>query len=423
MFKKNFVALAKANVIAQLLTICFVPIISRLFSPSDYGILSVYSSLVVLLASVSTLRFDWTIPSSKLNSQAAILFVFGIVSVLIFTLVTSLIFVSPFVWGYAPDAVLALRPYWPLIIVGVLFLSCFNLLKSWSTRKTNLLNIARITWQQAIARISFNLFFGYLSFGGIGLLLSSLIARSLGLRSFYKALIEVAVLTRKTTIKRVSMAWKRYRHRAATSALISLLNTISTNLTILGLAVYYSAFELGILAFSNRLVAGPVNIVVRAIAQSFWSRAAELARTGQYKKLRKEYLYVTIHLSICALLVSTVIFIAAPYTGLLFGENWTGAGIVLMCMIPLFIGTIIVVPTNHLIAIQKEKLQFFADIARLFLITASIGIAIYFRLDFKLAVLLCCSSSLCGYLILAGIQSYQHYKLITKAETHEHYKR
>jgi O-antigen/teichoic acid export membrane protein len=110
-----------------------------------------------------------------------------------------------------------------------------------------------------------------------------------------------------------------------------------------------------------------------------------------------------------------VIFLAAPYTGLLFGENWTGAGSVLVCMIPLFVGTIIVAPTNHLIAIQKQRLQLFADISRVFLITASIGISIYFALGFNLAVLLCCSSSLCGYLILAGIQNYQHYKLITKS--------
>lgn len=415
MFKKNVVALAKANVIIQLLTVCFAPVISRLFSPSDYGLLAAFSLLVVLLTAVSTLRFEWIVPTSKSNSQAAILFVFGIVSALIFILVTSVIFMSSLVWGYAPTAILALRPYWPLIILGVLFLSCFNLLRSWSARKTNLLNIARINWQQGLARISLRLFFGYMSFGGIGLILSSVLARSLGLRSFYEALLEVAAHLQKINFKRVSMTWKRYRQKAATSALISLINTISTNLLILGLAVYYSAFELGILAFSLRLVAGPINVVTRATAQSFWSRAAELARTGQYTVLRKEYLYVSMILSLCAFLVSTVIFLAAPYTGLLFGENWTGAGSVLVCMIPLFVGTIIVAPTNHLIAIQKQRLQLFADISRVFLITASIGISIYFALGFNLAVLLCCSSSLCGYLILAGIQNYQHYKLITKS--------
>lgn len=414
MFKKNFMALAKANIIVQLLTICSIPVISRLFSPSDYGLLSVYSSIVVLLASFSTLRFDWSIPSAKLNTQGAILFAFGIGIALFFTIVTSLIFTTSLFWNYAPTAVMDLKPYWPLIIVGVLFLSCFNLLKSWSTRKANLLDIARITWQQALARISLNLLFGYLSFGGLGLLLSSLIARGMGLRRFYHVLLEVCSSLQKTTQKRVLITWRRYRKKAALSSVISLLNTISTNLTILGLALYYSSFELGLLAFANRLVAGPVNVVVRAISQSFWSRAAELARTGQYKQLSAEYIYVTIRLFICAIIVTAAIFFAAPHTGLLFGKNWSNVGSILICMIPLFIGTIVVVPTNHLIAIQKEALQLIADIARLFLIIVSIGVSISFNLDFKLAVLLCCSSSLCGYLILAGMQSHQHYLLITK---------
>ena len=106
-----------------------------------------------------------------------------------------------------------------------------------------------------------------------------------------------------------------------------------------------------------------------------------------------------------------VTMIVSQLTEFIFGTNWKGAGEVLLCMTPLFLGTIIFVPTNHLIALKKPQLQLIADLTRVGLIVVSILFAMYFDLPFTLAVFLCCSASFIGYVILGALHFYVHAKL------------
>src|SRR5690606_4836704 len=77
-FRKNFVRVAKANVLVQAISLLFAPILSRLYSPADYGVLAVFSSLLGLLAAFATWRFDWSIPNARSRVQAVALLVLGL---------------------------------------------------------------------------------------------------------------------------------------------------------------------------------------------------------------------------------------------------------------------------------------------------------------------------------------------------------
>ena len=61
-FARGVVTLASGTAAAQLLTVLALPLITRLYSPADYGTLAVYSSTITLLLVVASLRYEVAIP-------------------------------------------------------------------------------------------------------------------------------------------------------------------------------------------------------------------------------------------------------------------------------------------------------------------------------------------------------------------------
>jgi O-antigen/teichoic acid export membrane protein len=408
--RDNFTKLLKSNLYVQLMSFASIPIISRLFEPEDFGLLAIYSAVVALLASVSTLRFDWLIPSIKSTRIAIILFCFGSIFALIFIFLVSFsLYYNVLTLG--PSSLKSLQPIWFLIPIGLLFLSFLNLLKGWAIRTGELRVIAKINWQQTLVKISCNLFMGFSGIFGFGLVLSLIISRAIGFLRFLSLFKEHLPLLLSTQFHWINKILSLFFKKALLSSFISFVNSLSTNIMIITLAVHYSSSELGLLAFANRIVAAPVGVASRALSQAFWSRAAELTRTSNYKLLRQEYFYITVRLVYFAIPVIISIVIVSQLTEFIFGANWKNAGIVLLAMIPLFLGTIIVAPTNHLIALQKPHLQLIADLSRVLLMVASIFLSIYLDLFFTTAVFLCCCASLVGYIILGGLQLYAHASL------------
>ena len=407
--RKNFLVLLRANIIVQLISFLTIPIISRLFDSEDFGVLAIYAALVAILASVSTLRFDWLVPLVKSNFTAIYLFNFGIIFAFLFSLVSGGLFYSG-ILNVGPPSLKVLNSIWFLIPFGVFFLSAFNLLKGWATRTGDLKVVAKLTLHQAFVKVFCNIFLGLSGFTSFGLIISLIGSRAVGLLLSFK-LFHKHLPSFFSSFLRSRKIFSAVIKRALLSTCISFFNTVSTNIMILALAIHYSSSELGLLAFANRIVAAPLSTASRALSQSFRSRAAELSRSTDYIQLRKEYLFITFRLVICSLFVVFLIGVISQFTGLIFGANWVEAGSVLVCMIPLFLGTIIFVPTNHLIALQKPQLQLYADLSRVALILLSIIFSVYFKLSFLIAVFLCCSASLVGYLLIGALHLYSYFKL------------
>ena len=56
---------------AQLMTVLSQPIVTRLYTPSDFGILSVATSILSVLISITCLRYEFAIPLPADNVEAA----------------------------------------------------------------------------------------------------------------------------------------------------------------------------------------------------------------------------------------------------------------------------------------------------------------------------------------------------------------
>ena len=182
--------------------------------------------------------------------------------------------------------------------------------------------------------------------------------------------------------------------------MVSIVNALSLNAPVLVLAVFFSPVQVGWYALITRLAAAPISAVTAALAQSFWSLAAEHARRQEYEEIAQAYQSVTRRLAVAALVVVGMCLTGPIVVGPLLGSEWKGAGYVLLAIAPMLVGHVMFSPTNHLVVFDKQHLQLAADFVRLLVVVGAISGAYYLGVGFYVAVFLAATGSLVAHAML-----------------------
>src|SRR4051794_2925578 len=74
-FARSVVTLASGTAIAQFLLALAMPVLTRLYTPAQYGALAVYSSILTVLVVVASLRYEAAIPLPEDDRTAGSLLV------------------------------------------------------------------------------------------------------------------------------------------------------------------------------------------------------------------------------------------------------------------------------------------------------------------------------------------------------------
>ena len=114
-FSRNFIALFSGTTISQIIPFILAPIISRLYSPADFGFYSFFISIVGLLSIIVTLKYEMAIilPSNtkiadQLLQTSILLSVFASSLILAITLLGYFIFHYELIFLTLPFAVFLL---------------------------------------------------------------------------------------------------------------------------------------------------------------------------------------------------------------------------------------------------------------------------------------------------------------------------
>ncbi|MBW1939478.1 MAG: oligosaccharide flippase family protein, partial [Deltaproteobacteria bacterium] len=141
MFKGHFVRgvgfIAGGTALGQAVVLIASPVITRLYCPEDFGIFSVYASLLGLLTVFGSMRYAFAIPLPKDADTAANLLALSLLVIFFVTFIISL-----FIWKAGDHIVLLLkipklRPYLWLLPVGVFGASTYSAFNFWAIRENN----------------------------------------------------------------------------------------------------------------------------------------------------------------------------------------------------------------------------------------------------------------------------------------------
>jgi O-antigen/teichoic acid export membrane protein len=324
-YGKNIAKLAVGTAVGQAVAILASPVLTRLYTPNDFGGLAVYASIIGIIGSLASLSYHQAIPIPEDDSDAAN--VFGL-SLLLILIVVGLTAIATVLVGAEVATLLEvpeLSPYLWLVPLGVLGLAGYEAISQWAVRQKEFSAIAQISAAKGVAQTGTHLAFGFLTTGPFGLLLGQFIGQWVGAGSLLRrAVRESGDVFRNVSLSRIWNAATRYSNFLRFTSPSVLLNVAGRNTPPLILAYFFGGAVAGFFALGERVLMIPVTLVAKSASQVFVASAAEFHRQGQLG-IEVEHLFA--RMLKLGLAPVTILGISSPILfAFVFGDQWSEAG-------------------------------------------------------------------------------------------------
>lgn len=375
---KNILKLISGEGIGRAIGLVAAPVITRLYTPSDFGILAVFVSLTALIYPFCTLRYTLAIPLHSderigINSLAACFVVLGITTAIVS--ISFVLFHSEILGLFASESIDAYRYFVPLafFLYGIA-----EILSYYSTRNRDFSTIAGVTVAQnavgAVVKIALGLF----RFNVIGLLIGNIMAESGGLtlylRAYGKMLKEEA---RYVTRRKICFVLKRYKDFPLYRLPSQLLLMAAGSLPILYFAWHFGAGITGQISLAMAMLAAPVSFVCTSVGKALYGEIASLG-----KRNSNEISALTLRIMIRLFGISIVPFMLIICFGpwifqTFFGAEWTQSGIFARYLCFYLIFRFVYSPVSDGIfnVFERQRIVFWLEISRIMIVVLSLFIS------------------------------------------------
>lgn len=319
-FGAKVITLVNANVLAQGLSIIFIPVLTRLYDPADFGMLAAYTALISILAVGVAARYDIAIPLASKEPEAINLVALSLTIVVGLSLLTGILL---WIWGQLFVFVLSMpqmEAYLWLLPFGLLLTGVQQIFTSWASYRHNVQALARVRISQVLGQNFIQIVLS--SLGAAGLLLGFALSRLAGSIALIRD-----VICQVSQIRPSSWWALAYKFRAfpVFNVWAALLDTVGLQMVPLLFAKLFSTDVAGFYGLAARVVALPGFLVGQAVGQVFYPEASR-------QRGRPEALAKLVASSATALLrlgapIFGLFFLCAPTLfGLVFGAQWYEAG-------------------------------------------------------------------------------------------------
>ena len=350
-FGRHVVTLASGTAIGQLLLFIAVPVLTRIYSPADYGALGVFSSTLHMLVVLASLRYEQAIPLPEDEDVARSLL--GLTFVLLAAM-TSL--VSLLVW-LAGDAyvsavnVPALRPYLWLIPVGFLGAGAYQAVVFWAIRRREFNRVARTKLSQGLGQVLAQVGLGLAGVGPGGLLIGDVVGRVAGGGGLLVLALRERGRARLTPASLMSVV-TRYRRFPLLTTWAGLFSIGGLQLPSIVFSAGFGVAAAGLYGLSYKMLVLPTMLVGQAVHQVFLSRAAMVARDPP--RLRQLTERTALALFAGGLPVFGVVALGGPQLfGAIMGHEWEPAGRYAQILAPWFVGWLVSHALSGLFTIRE----------------------------------------------------------------------
>ncbi|MDB5770247.1 MAG: polysaccharide biosynthesis protein [Burkholderia sp.] len=315
----------------QAILVLAAPVLTRLYAPQDFGLLAVFAGLLSLFSVVACLRYELMIPLPDDEKDAAALFLLSLLSLLVVTALSALLF---FTCGTTIVRMLntpQLGDYLYLLPLSIFLFGAYNALHYWAIRAKEFTLLAKTKLGQAIAAVGIQL--AGAPFGPTALLFGQVAGFSAGSLSLGRHVLlptwSLVTAVKRADIVRVA---RRYKNAPLHSSWGALFNMAGWQLPAILFAVLFDPAAAGIYALANRVLHMPMQLVGQATGSVFFSHAAQAEREGKLSGLVARIHRRLAHIGMAPTLV--LLFAGPELFTLVFGPEWRQAGVFAQWLAP-----------------------------------------------------------------------------------------
>lgn len=323
-FLKNILKVATGTTIAQLIVVLSTPVLTRLYSPEDFGIYGMFISIVVILTNIINFGYEQSIVlPKKLDKSISLTKVSILISTFISIFLLVILIIISFILGSLTKEQL-------IFIYSVpLFLGVVGISQAYSNFLVRRKQFSILSYSMATRSTSMvisQIFLGLFSYiGVVGLIIGHILGQVFSVYSMFKKKKNQFKFVLKSNVQVDSVKGQLFKYKDFPLFYLpaQLVGAVSLQIPIILLTILYNPFIAGLYLMGHRLLTLPSKVVGQAISMVFYKRLADEKglNTAVGYKLWKVLIPV-------ATFIFLVIIISAPKVFLVvLGKEWEVAGV------------------------------------------------------------------------------------------------
>jgi O-antigen/teichoic acid export membrane protein len=405
---RNILRLASGSATAQMIPLIAYPILTRIYTPEDFGTFATVVLLSSLLGIIASGSYEHAILVTKSKLEAA--------NLVVLTLIRStlVLLMSILVLAVTKDeiAVLLNDPglqaglyFVPFVAMGGIVFACHS---EWLVKYKEYSLLSRNRILQGIFLISSKMLFGITSFFSQPLIFGELIGRFL--TSFLSAGTILKIdykVFRGVSLSEISNSRSRFSRFPKIMSLEQFFNIFSGSVHILFIGAAFGAKELGYVTLLFSSLYLPITVISTSIKDVFRQKANIAYReTGTCRPL---YLSIFKVISLFGVFAFALGFFLAPSAfPFIFGDEWSRVGSYAQIMIPMYYFNFVSMSLGGvLIFSEKIKASLYWQILSFATSVLALYIGCYIVQDIFVSLILLAVSRAISY-IAYGILSYYY---------------
>ena len=344
--------------IAQAIPIAISPILTRIYTPEDFGIFGLYISITIMIGVFVTGKYELAIMLPQKEDEAANILA---LSLLITVLMSAITFICIYIWHLDIIDLLSnkeLSYYLYFIPLSILLIGSYQGFNYWSNRQKKYKLMSKSIIIKATSHATGNIYFGFLVYSFAGLIFTNVITSIISL--IYIVFKNFAsILKHHITYKKIQILAVKYRRFPIHTVPQNFVYQLTLQLPILIINLIFSLPILGFFILANRILLTPLSIIGNSLGQVFYQKGTSLYTYD------KDKLYCSIRSMFIRLLIlsstvgMTIIYFLPDLFNIFFGNNWIEGGVIAQCLLIYLIYRFALEPFTRIYLISKNNHFYF----------------------------------------------------------------
>lgn len=362
-FSKSVLTLMTGTMIAQAIPVAISPVLTRLFTPENFGLFALYYSISQIMSVFITARYEYAIILPE-KDEDAINVVALCLSITVMVSVLSLLVFIPLRHEIAyllkKDNLPTFLVLIPITTFAIGVYTTFNL---WFNRKGFYRSISTGKIVRSSVSTFLSVGFGLTLIKSAGLILADTIGQlSAAILMAWRFLKYDKPKLKKISIPKIKEQANRFIHFPKFNIISGLMEKGSGQIPVLLLSGFFGASIAGFFSLSQRVIAAPEGLISVSVGDVFRQQASlEFQKNGNCRSIFIELFKMLIVISLIPFLI--LAFAAPVIFELVFGEQWRIAGGYVQIMTFMYFLSFVVSPlSNMFIIAEKQKIDLMIQI-------------------------------------------------------------
>lgn len=380
-FAKNILTLFTGSVAAQAIGILVLPLLARLYSPEDFGVLGIYMSVVAIIGIIAGGGYEQAIMLPKKKAEALNILALSLILAFIVSLIS---FVAALLFNKEISLMLGteeIQKWLYAVPISIFMLVAYKSLNYWFNRSGLFKNIAVSKIYKSSTNSGLAVGTGYLKYGAAGLISAWIFGHIISvfylIIKFVKKDLNSVRLLNIVQIKELAIRYKKFPLFESWS---ELLRVLSIELPLILVSLYYGDIITGNYSFAFKILMIPTALITFSIGQAYYKKAIELQ--DNLAKLKSVTLLTIKNLLfIIVVPIAAVAVFGVEIFTFIFGSEWDLAGQYSSYMVFYILVAFISAPFTPLFSIyNKQNIKFvFYAISTFFQIGTLVVLASFFK--------------------------------------------